>query len=471
MTSNGSLLSLKRGVEVRRHGEDIVLGGPRGKGLRLGNADESVTALVERLANDGGSRDELCDAAARGHQGADYARLYFILDGLGARGLLRYTLVSHGRRLASLESAGPSCRLDRSAGGTFRLSRFAYSRRVGSETVLECPLGAAVVCLHDARAAVAIASLAEPRTAEEIGVVLGVKPGEALAFVSLLASAKAVFPCDTDGRIAEDDSVPLRQWEFHDLLFHARSRLRRHDAPFGGTFRFAGELPHIPAVKAPMSERRIALHAPDLAALDAGDLPFSRVLEARRSIRTAGERPIAAAQLGEFLYRVARVKAMHPADPNNAHSYEASSRPCAGGGAMHEIELYLTIHRCEGIEPGLYHYAPLAHALEHLADLGELQQRLLADACGSAGLQSPPDVLITLAARFQRMAWKYQSMAYAVMLKNAGVLYQQMYLVATAMQLAPCGLGGGDSDAFAEAAGLDYYTETSVGEFMLSSLD
>jgi oxazoline/thiazoline dehydrogenase len=43
-----------------------------------------------------------------------------------------------------------------------------------------------------------------------------------------------------------------------------------------------------------------------------------------------------------------------------------------------------------------------------------------------------------------------------------------MYLVATAMNLAPCGLGGGDSDLFAAAAGLDYYVETSVGEFMLS---
>ena len=60
-------------------------------------------------------------------------------------------------------------------------------------------------------------------------------------------------------------------------------------------------------------------------------------------------------------------------------------------------------------------------------------------------------------------------MAYAVTLKNAGALYQQMYLVATAMNLAPCGLGGGDSDLFAEAAGLDYYAETSVGEFLLSS--
>jgi hypothetical protein len=44
-----------------------------------------------------------------------------------------------------------------------------------------------------------------------------------------------------------------------------------------------------------------------------------------------------------------------------------------------------------------------------------------------------------------------------------------MYLAATAMNLAPCALGCGDSDLFARAAGTDYYVETSVGEFLLGS--
>jgi oxazoline/thiazoline dehydrogenase len=44
-----------------------------------------------------------------------------------------------------------------------------------------------------------------------------------------------------------------------------------------------------------------------------------------------------------------------------------------------------------------------------------------------------------------------------------------MYLVATAMNLAPCGIGIGDSDLFAKAAGCNYYAETSVGEFVLGS--
>ena len=60
-------------------------------------------------------------------------------------------------------------------------------------------------------------------------------------------------------------------------------------------------------------------------------------------------------------------------------------------------------------------------------------------------------------------------MAYALILKNVGVLYQTMYLVATAMGLAGCGLGGGDSDLFSRAAHTQSLVETSVGEFLLGS--
>jgi SagB-type dehydrogenase family enzyme len=83
--------------------------------------------------------------------------------------------------------------------------------------------------------------------------------------------------------------------------------------------------------------------------------------------------------------------------------------------------------------------------------------------------EKPPQVLLIIAARFQRMQQKYQSVTYSVTLKNVGALYQTMYLVGTAMGLAPCGLGGGNSDLFTKAAGIDYLEETSVGEFMLGT--
>lgn len=84
-------------------------------------------------------------------------------------------------------------------------------------------------------------------------------------------------------------------------------------------------------------------------------------------------------------------------------------------------------------------------------------------------LQYEPGILFLVTARFQRTAWKYESIAYSILLKDPGALYQTLYLVATAMGLAPCAIGAGDSDLFARAAGLDYYVETSLGEFLLGS--
>lgn len=87
----------------------------------------------------------------------------------------------------------------------------------------------------------------------------------------------------------------------------------------------------------------------------------------------------------------------------------------------------------------------------------------------AAALLWIPSVTFTTAAEQlrQRLSWKYASIAYAVILKDVGVLLQNMYLVATAMGLAPCALGSGDSDLFAKAAGIDYLVEASVGESML----
>ena len=80
-----------------------------------------------------------------------------------------------------------------------------------------------------------------------------------------------------------------------------------------------------------------------------------------------------------------------------------------------------------------------------------------------------PQVLIVFAARFPCVSWSYQSVAYALIAKEVGALQQTMYLVATAMDLAPCAIGAGNSDLFARIAGTDYYAETSVGEFILGS--
>ena len=198
-----------------------------------------------------------------------------------------------------------------------------------------------------------------------------------------------------------------------------------------------------------------------------------RVLEERRSIRDYADEPITDRQLGEFLFRTARVKGRTewevPA-PGGPVRVESTTRPYPAGGGLYELEVYAVVQACRNLAPGLYHYDPDGHRLGRLAGPTPEVAALLADAARSAGIDSEGlQVLLILASRFPRLAWKYASLAYALTLKHVGVVYQTMYLAATAMGLAPCALGGGDSDLFARAAGVDYYAETSVGEFLLGS--
>jgi SagB-type dehydrogenase family enzyme len=321
-------------------------------------------------------------------------------------------------------------------------------------------LGYAQIRLHHEQAAVLLHSLAQPQTVGDLHQKVRDIPIEVVnLFLSLLLCAKTLVQEEAEAR-----EQALAQWTFHDLLFHTRSRLGRHANPYGENRRFLGKIAPLPALKPPMSSEAIALYRPDIETLKATDPTLTTTLEERRSLRRHGQPAITLAQVGEFLYRLARVRNLNTADDI---AYESSSRPYPNGGACYELELYLAANACQGLPFGLYHYDPLGHQLYRLASQKQHIEALLADAALSAGQPETPQLLIVLSARFQRVAWKYDSLAYALILKNVGALYQSMYLVATAMNLAPCALGGGNADLFALAAGLDYYSESSVGEFML----
>ncbi|HPN31692.1 MAG TPA: SagB family peptide dehydrogenase [bacterium] len=171
--------------------------------------------------------------------------------------------------------------------------------------------------------------------------------------------------------------------------------------------------------------------------------------------------------LGEFLYRAARVKNIRNADITKARYYQSSQRPYPGGGACYELEIYPLIKTCEGIDEELYYYQPLKHQLIKISEPNNLTETLIKNAISASDSECSPQILFIIAARFQRLSWKYESIAYSIVLKDAGILLQTMYLTAAAMELAPCAIGCGNSDIFAKTAGLNYYEETSVAEFMI----
>lgn len=335
------------------------------------------------------------------------------------------------------------------------LSRFAYCHRVEDRWILESPLGHASVILEDIREIAVLFLLTHPHRSVDVpSKVPGLSQKEALHLFQLFYNAGALS-------VADEKDESLRQWEFHDLLFHARSRTGRHANPYGKTNRFVGKVKTPPVVKPQMSGTKIDLYKPDIDQLFRADVPFTRVLEARQSKREHGKSAITKTEVGEFLYRSARVRKVF-----QVKGFEFTNRVYPSSGAAYELELYLAINRCNGLASGLYHYSPVKHQLSRLSARTKSVNTLLRSAAKTAHTNIP-QILIIVSARFPRMMWRYQSIAYSAILKDVGVLYQTFYLVATAMGLSACALGVGNSDLFAEAIGTNYYEETSVGEFIL----
>jgi SagB-type dehydrogenase family enzyme len=344
------------------------------------------------------------------------------------------------------------------------LSRIAYLRRSEEGPLLESPCSRHRVVLHGAEAATLAGALGRRAPVREAAAAVPALGIEAVQAVVDLLVATGIVELDAE---PEDPSLAL--WDFHDLVFHSRSRLGRHDHPFGGLFRHSATHEPVEAVAAPPAETLIALPRPDWAEVVGRDPTLTEALESRCSVRDYDPTPVTKAQLGELLYRAARIRGVVPVEAEGMPAYDALDRPFPTGGGSGELELYLTVARCEGLDAGAYHYDAAAHGLRRLETTERDRAELLGAAWRAAAGRVEPQVLITVTSRFGRLSWKYSSIAYALTLKHVGVLYQTLYLVATAMGLAPCALGSGDADAAARAFGLDWATESSVGEFLIGS--
>ncbi|MDI1479432.1 SagB family peptide dehydrogenase [Polyangium sp. y55x31] len=439
--------------------------------IPLGALSQALLAAFERLGAEGSTLEALTEGIAEKDGPLAVATLLHHLRRLEQLALLAYAVRDGDTTIAVLQPTSPSFSLG--GGGIdperhYVLSRFAYQRRIGEGLVLESPRCHALLRIEDARTAALCFALARP-TAPAALAVPGASSEAMATLVGLLVAAGFVIPVEHAGETEEEQVFQLASWSFHDLLFHARSRPGRHSWPCGKTYPFRDRVPPPPALRPrrDSAEPLLSLYRPDLDALRASDRPFTAVLEGRRSVYAQGREPISVEQLGELLYRSAGVRAHIPATPESG--YDITMRPSPSGGACHDLEIYLAVDRCRGLESGLYHYDPAGHTLARVRGRTPEVTALLTGAAFSTRHTTLPQVLICLASRFQRVSWSYEGISYSVTLKNAGVLYQTFYLVATAMGLACSGVGRGDSDLFCKAAGTDYYAETTVGELVLGS--
>ncbi len=443
-------VSLRPGVVLTTSDDEMRVLCPQSLGraeLALGAPDPVKRALLTRLAEGGCTRHEL--PAVEGG----------LVDALDAGGWLMSTVCFQGRELYTMQPRSAPTDSPREPVDDPVLSRFAVLRREDAQILVESPLAQAQMLVHDAEVTALIGGLTGGPARPE-----GSFPSEVrdLILNDLYAAGLVV------SRSEEETGPGAGLWRPHDLWFHARSRTGNggyFGAGFGRTLWGQTVCEPLPDRREPFPVPAVELYRPDLAELRSHDRPLTAVLEDRTSIRAHDDEcPITADQLGELLYRCARNRGSDALDGR-----ERTSAPYPAGGGIYELELYPVVRHVSGLDQGIYHYDANEHRLRLIREPGPEAVRLLQGACRSAAMSTPPQVLIVLAARFGRVMWSYEELAYSLILKHVGVLFQTMYLVATSMGLAACGLGGGDSPAFTEATGLDYTVESSVGEFVLGS--
>lgn len=194
-------------------------------------------------------------------------------------------------------------------------------------------------------------------------------------------------------------------------------------------------------------------------------LPVGEAIERRRSVRRYADEPLSLEQLSTVLYHAARV----------VHAYcdpvlgEHALRPYAAGGARSELEVYVIANDIEGLPAQAHYYDAREHQLIGVGRRDEDQERLnrwVQAATGGALTRDPPALLV-ITAVFARIMWKYRGISLPVIYKNTGCLIQTLYLVATALDLAPCAVATADEEVACRWLGLDPLIESPVACFLL----
>ena len=446
-------------VAARFYGHLVVLGkfspaaAQRAQALRSGlplsalasgtrDVDKEIVLLVQRLARHGLLEFRL----GRSPRGAD-------------RVIIEPQVPDYWPRTPHLDDAD-----------TLVLSRFAYTRRRGSDLVLESPRSGALFRICDPDLAATLATLATPQPLKKLrrrggfaGIVL----------FALLVDCQILFRLDAahDGGLRGtegDDSLVL--WDFHDLLFHARSTEGRHANPSGGVYPYATSIAPLPAVRPRWAGTKIDLSKLPIANTDSV-LSAAKILRERRSVRNFDDRtPITLMELSRFLDCTARVRSQWTASLDSdggGQPLSYTARPYPSGGSSYPLELYLAVDKCEGLDRGFYFYDAGAHVLVPIDVRPPDFEALLKSAAFAMGETGEPQILITIAARFGRVSWKYSSIAYSLILKDVGALTQTFYLMVTAMGLGGCAIGSINIDLFARMTGIDFYIEGPVGQFAI----
>ena len=183
-------------------------------------------------------------------------------------------------------------------------------------------------------------------------------------------------------------------------------------------------------------------------------MPLHVAMSKRRSIERAQPgRPFTGEELGTLLGHSIS------ADPESVH------RKYPSGGGNFPIETYLIGSIIDSTPPGVFHYHPKNHTLEHLwdlpADLG-MDDIIRAKDAPLSG------ALMIFTACWNRSGMKYGDFGYYLGMLEAGHMAQNVLLAATALNIGTRPIGGFDDALVSRLLDLDAQSEQPLYAIVLA---
>lgn len=196
-----------------------------------------------------------------------------------------------------------------------------------------------------------------------------------------------------------------------------------------------------------------------------GQTPAIDVIRSRRSHRSFTKESLSLEELSFLLWATQGIREISTVD---GISYYLRNVP--SGGNRHPIETYLSIHRVEGLEVGLYRYLPLEHklVLERLdPDISEdvkvasLNQNNPIDGKDNYFIAESAVVFIWTASPY-RTEWRYAKAGPKLVAIDAGHICQNLYVASGAIGMGTCSVGAFNRNLMDELLGVDGEKEFTV---------
>ena len=220
--------------------------------------------------------------------------------------------------------------------------------------------------------------------------------------------------------------------------------------------RYAADMPELqsdqekglpqPPLELPADANIPMIALPDPKTLKIAGLDLRTAIDRRHSIRLYRDEPLSMEELSYLLWCTQGVKAV-------------TKRPCTlrtvpSGGARHAFETYLMVRAVAGLEPGIYRFLAIEHALQ-LVMPGTQTLQDVTDLCGGQKMVELSAVTFVWTAVPYRMVWRYNQRAYRGLFLDAGHVCQNLYLAAEAIDCGVCAINAFFDDEFNTYLGFD----------------